>query len=513
MVAISSSGYILILMRVKTLALHRPGANVKLRWSVRGAGSIFGRLSAALRVGAVVALGICALAACWTCRERQGQVPDRKSFGSAPADAPAGAPAWDWNGVIGTGQSLAVGAGARQATMTTQRFRNLKLSLGATDVEGPPYDSNAAGLSVVPLVEPIRPEVTSYPGAYPFNIYGETPHTAMADQISALYAHDGRGDYVTVHTVVGESGQGIHVIDKGALVTPSTGHAYAAALFEASALVRLASAAGKSYGVAAIVLTHGETDGRNDDYESDVTRLLADLNRDIQIITGQKTKILLLLTQQQTRPGDNSKASSLLAQWKIGVDHEGDVVCVGPKYQYPYASDRLHLVASGYDQIGEKYAEVYYERVVLGQLWRPLEPVAAVLRGRIITVRFHVPVPPLVWDENMPAPHQAAHSAWSRGRGFEVSNRQGEETIDSVAILNDSVLITLGQAPAATGLVVRYAVTQDGEGSLGGLASGRIGQLRDSDPLVGYDTTSPQYNYALSFEVPVVESDSPRRSP
>ena len=56
-----------------------------------------------------------------------------------------------------------------------------------------------------PLVEPIRPE--SYFIAYPNNIYGETPHTAMADEIrglvlaaralSALRRDDRRGGGVT----------------------------------------------------------------------------------------------------------------------------------------------------------------------------------------------------------------------------------------------------------------------------------------------------------------------------
>lgn len=452
--------------------------------------------------GVAAAPIIAGLPGCWQRPEPRGQVHDGQSIGATPERETAPLP-WDWNGVIGTGQSLSVGAEARDVTMKTQHFKNLKLSLGDSDFDSPPYDANAPALSVVPLVEPIRPEATRYPSAYPTNIYGETPHTAMADQISLLYANAGRGDYVTVHTVVGESGQGIHAIEKGALVTSTTGHAYAAALFEVSALKRLASTAGRSYGVAAIVLTHGETDGSNDDYENDVARLLADLNTDIRVITGQRTRIPLLLTQQQTRPGDDSRASSLIAQWKIGVDHGDDVVCVGPKYQYPYASDHLHLIANGYDQLGEKYAEVYYEWVVLGRRWQPLQPIAAFRRGSVITVNLHVPVAPLVWDERMPAPHQTSHAAWSKGRGFEVESREGELAIESVAIKDDSVLIHLATAPAATDLVVRYAVTQDGIGSLGGLATGRIGQLRDSDPLVGYDTKLPQYNYALSFEMPV----------
>jgi hypothetical protein len=65
------------------------------------------------------------------------------------------------------------------------------------------------------------------------------------------------------------------------------------------------------------------------------------------------------------------------------------------------------------------------------------------------------------------------------------------------------VTITPASAPSTSGLVVRYAFTQDGSGTQGGLATGRIGQLRDSDLLVGYATKLPQYNYAVSFTLPV----------
>jgi hypothetical protein len=457
------------------------------------------------------ALSIVTFLACAGSNPSPPQGPTHGESGAGDAGAggagreagTARAGGWDWNGVVGTGQSLSVGAEASHATLTAQPFKNLKLSLGTANVTVPPYDANDRGLSIVPLVEPIRAEATAYPSAYPLNIYGETPHTAMADQISALYQRDTGADFVTVHTVVGESGQGIGVINKTASVTSNMGHAYAATLFEVSALNRLATTAGKTYGVGAILLTHGETDAGNDSYESDIYQLFKDYNADISAITGQTMKIPLLVTQQQTSPGDNSTTASLLAQWRIGADHRGEVVCVGPKYQYPYASDHLHLIATGYDELGEKYAEVYYERVVLGRDWQPLQPLSVSRSGSVITVQFHVPVPPLVWESAMPAPHQAAHTAWSKGRRFEVYNQSGEQAISSVDIRGTAVAITLAGVPIATGLVVRYAVTQDGRGTLGGLATGRVGQLRDSDPLVGYATRLPLYNYAVSFVMPV----------
>ena len=97
---------------------------------------------------------------------------------------------------------------------TTQRFHNLKLSLGNASV--PPFDPTNAALSMVPLVETLRTIATGYPSPYPRNIYGESFHTAMADELTTLVMAAQSRDYVTAHTVVGEAGQAISVLQKGA---------------------------------------------------------------------------------------------------------------------------------------------------------------------------------------------------------------------------------------------------------------------------------------------------------
>src|SRR6188768_2150043 len=114
---------------------------------------------------------------------------------------------WDLNGVIGTGQSLSVGAMGEPLRATAPSFNNLMLDLGARFF--PASDPESRRLSLVALREPIRQPALRYPGPYPRNIYGETPHTCMASEITrrVLDESGGRGDYVTVHTVVGESGQ------------------------------------------------------------------------------------------------------------------------------------------------------------------------------------------------------------------------------------------------------------------------------------------------------------------
>ena len=195
----------------------------------------------------------------------------------------------------------------------------------------------------------------------------------------------------------------------------------------------------------------------------------------------------MLLSQQATQPAAmGQRSSATQAQWRVGVDHPGEVVCVGPKYQYAYA-DGIHFDAYGYTRLGIKYAQVFYEVVVRGNAWRPLQPRAARRAGAVITVDMDVPVAPLAWDTSITAPHQNAYTEWAMGRGFEVEDSTGRLRVTDVQILGASVAITLAAAPRGTGLTVRYAMTQDVTGHVGGPTTGRRGQLRDSDPYVGSD--------------------------
>ena len=117
--------------------------------------------------------------------------------GSGSSFTPA--PVWGWTGVVGTGQSLAVGGHGNAPAMTigatTQPFHNLKLSLGNATV--PPFTPTNAALSMVPLVEPLRTITTTYPSPYPANIYGESFHTAMSDELTSLAISAGKSDFVS----------------------------------------------------------------------------------------------------------------------------------------------------------------------------------------------------------------------------------------------------------------------------------------------------------------------------
>ena len=119
----------------------------------------------------------------------------------------------------------------------------------------------------------------------------------------------------------------------------------------------------------------------------------------------------------------------------------------------------VHLSALGYKMLGEKNAQVYYERAVLGHDWQPLQPTTVSRDGRNIIVNFHVPVPPLDWDESFDPP---AIAEWVNGRGFELRSGSGNITISSVSLQSDSVVITAASDLPATGLTVGYALSSQG---------------------------------------------------
>jgi len=424
---------------------------------------------------------------------------DRSPSGKGNGDPePPPKATWDWAGVVGTGQSLAVGQNGLPVASTMQPYANLKLSTGTAAW---PIDPNDESFELVPLVEPIGRRSPSYPSSYPTNIAGETPHASMANQVTALFQAAGGSDYVTVHGEFGENGQGIALLKKDAIEGEVNGRAYAATLLEVTAVKRLADAAGKTYGIGAIIVTHGESDAGSATYGAELHTLWSDYTADLSAITGQAEKPLMLLSQQNSV---NNRAASTIAAWKLGVEHPEDVVCSGPKYQYPYSSDSVHLVTEGYQLLGEKYGQVYFERVVRKRNWQPLQPTSVErTSARVVTVNFHVPVPPLVWETTFSPPHTDS-MFWQNGKGFELRGPLGSITIESVEIAGAAVRINTTDDLPESGVFVGYALVETvppmSEPFVG---TKRWGMLRDSDPFVGRMTNKPQPNYAVAFELPL----------
>jgi hypothetical protein len=414
--------------------------------------------------------------------------------GTAGVTGAAGSPGtfrvpFDWNGIVGNGQSLSVGSRGTPVITTTQPFKNVKLY----DATGKYALDSSGTLSLVPLVELIRPVCPQESSPYPCNIYGETPHTALSIELTTLAKAAGAADYVTLHSVTGQGAQPLAVINKEGS-NGTIGPAYGAALSEARSFKKFATAAGKTFGVIAIMLTHGETDnGFASTYESGVYKLYQDYNVDLPAITGQTQPIPLIASQQVSSPPtgngltNTALGGTALAIWHGGGDHPGQIICSGPKYQYKYYNTNStttdpHLYAAGYRRLGEKVAEVIDAVVNRGLAWQPLQPTGATVSGATVAVSFQVPNPPLAWEPSLAISTTVA--AWKNGRGFEVVDSTGPLTINSADISGNSVVLTLAAAPRGSKLRVRYVTYNGCTTDCGDYL---VGQLRDSDPLIGAD--------------------------
>lgn len=399
---------------------------------------------------------------------------------------------WDYVHLVSMGQSLGAGVQGTPVISTTQPFANVK----TFDSSGNYNDPNSGTWSLVPLIAPLRPVGG---GSYPGNIFGETPGETASNQLSqfTLATNPGSG-IVSIETNVAISGAALSGITVGTPV-------YADAIREIT-VAHNTLTTGHSHGVQAIIFTHGESDATNASYASGVQSLQHQFNIDAKAITGQTLDIPLIATQQCTEPTTTASPLSALAILQDHIMFPGQIICVGPKYQYPYAGDNLHLIPKGYRMLGAKYGEVLWT-LLQGRVWNPLMPLSYTLSNsnQTITVAFSVPYGPMVFesDANFAPPHQSANTQWQNAHGVEAADSSGNLTIDFVTIVGNSLVVQLHTIPT-TGLQVGYALTPDTTGSTqGGLPTGRRGQLRDSSPVCSIDGDR-LYNWCVQFQSPIL---------
>lgn len=367
---------------------------------------------------------------------------------------------FDYVGVVGTGQSLSIGSAFADtpALSTTQNHSNLEVSTANV---------------VQALIEPVQ-------SAVDIRANVETHHSGMANTIHAkAVALAGVSDYVMIHSASGKGNSGMAVIKKG-----GTGTSYANSIAAVQAGFNYAVAdGGKRYMVGAVTLVHGETDDSNAAYATQISQMQNDYDEDIKAITGQPWTVPLLLCQMNSV----ETALSTLLQLQAHID-DPYVYLVCPKYMLPYA-DTAHLTNHGYRRLGEYYGKVYSAVVLHGERWEPLRPLSVSRIDAVITVLFHVPVLPLVFDSVL--------SALCSNEGFSYHDSTSSATISSVAISGSTVVITLSNTPTGTGKTLKYART---EVTIGGFAGG-AGSLRDSDAsyssAYGYDLC----NFCVAFEL------------
>jgi len=472
------------------------------------------------------------------------------------------------NQILSTGQSNSVASGARPSTTiprgtiaitNSQPYTNLMFNTGVMTSQncggaGCPTGNYVAPTSFVPLVE----GDSFFGGTY----FVETASSAMANLISrqALdvfgFGSAERPTYPTKHDVMvslhGRSGNKYVCLRKTAQTDPtrqpppsdcalSLRGAFSEGMLQVQAAHDLAVAAGKSHVVRAVTVIHGESDhngqlgdfpmrgsdgtnGKIKNYTDALVEWQEDYEAGVKAITNQTEPVPLFVMALSgwTGPGPyglettSPRYSPLLTQqYNAHVAAPGKVYLVAPGYIIDQGtqtnvdtSECLHQSIIGQRQIGEYFAKAYAKVVLRGERWEPVRPKTIARAGAVVTVEYHVPVPPLTLDTtlvtNRPGPDENDY-----GFEYRVGGHTGTRIgIASVVVSGPTtVTITLDSVPAGGDQRLIYGQNQPalGTGCTGpGVrdSGGARGNLRDSDPAIS-NYNFPLYNWGVAYDLPV----------
>jgi hypothetical protein len=249
----------------------------------------------------------------------------------------------------------------------------------------------------------------------------------------------------------------------------------------------------KTYGIGALLYIQGESDQTVS--EATYRTALNDIVTDFQaaaIAQSGQADVPPVFIYQTAAPNTNFDTANLgvqMAQLNKALE-DATVFMVGPNYPYP-DSNNLHLPANSYRWMGSQFGKVMHRVLSLGHRWKPTHIRRATRRGYQILLDFHVPSPPLVFEdpwlqtgwfvgETTTGGANSQYAAADKGFTVRDTTNSATITIASVALASATqVLITLARIPpSAATVVVRYA---DG-------AHFGHGSVRDSDPTLADDS-------------------------
>ena len=421
-------------------------------------------------------------------------------------DPPIPYVAFDINHVISTGQSNSVANDGKPILSTTQPYSNLMFDVGVmtgTGCDGDGCKGYAKPSSFVPLVEG---DTFFYPV--------ETMSSGLANEATMLAKEKHGKDHTILVSLHGRSGNGYLCLRKGGCDWwPERNYVkpFEDGMRQVTDAKELAAAAGKSYVVRAVTAIHGEhdhyaysanashfpmtgTDGQTiiKDYGEALEEWQRDYESSVKAITGQTIPVPLFV-QQYSHWNDVPTTKIAYQQLDAHVRSKGKVVVIGPTYHLPYSNNCLHFTNHGERWLGEYFAKAYTRVVVEGKKWEPLRPVAVSLANNVVTLKLHVPAPPLVLDTTRVVDPGSF--------GFEWSDESGAPpAVTKVEITGaDTITITLASAPTGPNKRLRYAYTFGGCGGPKTLARGNV---RDSDATAskaGYEL----FNWLVHFDLPV----------
>ncbi|MDV7543899.1 hypothetical protein R4681_02990 [Acinetobacter baumannii] len=362
------------------------------------------------------------------------------------------------------GQSLSQGAYSSPIQTTTQKFDNV-MFVGGIRPQHPSYNVPNFYESFVPLVE--AKDVSGYVGY-------ETPCGGATDCVKQLIEDENGIEYTQqkyqlLGTACGEGGMSLASLSTTYLdnnLKPAITNAF-----------NLAQAQGLTYGMPLMGWAHGEEDNKPSvgttiqQYKDGLQNLIiGPVDTHLKTLDPNLGLDGLITTQLCSfKSSGRTEPHIELAIYQATVAPDSNVYLACPLYIFDYA-DGYHINGVSSKWMGAYIGLVHKRVLVDGEDWKPVHPISHVKQGRILEVKFHVPVQPLVFD--------TSHIALNTNYGFSlVDSSNNPIAISSVEITQGDTVKIIAVDPIPVGANLRYAWTPSAQPNR---VTGPRGNLRDS---------------------------------
>lgn len=412
------------------------------------------------------------------------------------------------NHVLVTGQSNSVGFASKPPVSTRQPYSNLMFDVGVMTsggCEAKGCRSYQEPTALVPLVEGDRYDLDPV----------ETMCSGLANHVTELAGGDGKHDVLA--SVHGKSGYVYECLRKGSCdeaLGAGFMDPFAEGMRQVKDAKKLVEASGRPYLVSAVAVVHGESDhyattlpldgtdgtkGAIKTYADALAEWQRDYETEIKAASGQKQGVPLFFSQianWNDVPASDIPVQQLLAHTRGVSGQVGTkLVLVAPTYMLDYASDCIHFTAASNRRLGAYFAEAYARVVVQGKPWEPLRPIQVTRAGKLVTVKYAVPTPPLVVDiESVTDPGAYGFSYEDEGEDTPFI-----ESVDQTA--EDTITVTLSAEPTAAGKRLRYGQNAVPK-TCPGPKEGPRGNVRDSAEATTTEGES-LWNWSVVFDAPL----------
>ncbi len=240
-----------------------------------------------------------------------------------------------------------------------------------------------------------------------------------------------------------------------------------------------ASDNGWNFVIPAICWMQGESDivdYPETDYQKMLLKIWEDMNEDIRRITGQHDSIRFIcyqansLTRAEHFKADQYQCrETAVPQTFVNLlQNDNRFWASGPTYPYPCVGEKIHIDATGQQQIGALAASSVLDIINGKERFRGFIPQQTDIEGNTITICFNVPYPPMTFD--------TIQVTKADNYGFSIINQKNCNIINSINIENNCIKINCTEDPSDC--KIRYAV--NGDYMKSGNIHGPRGNLRDS---------------------------------